>query len=360
MAPDNGDPGTPELKNEDLLAYYVLDEIYGQLRALAQEYPFLVSEQLFGQIIIAFEETKNERIPTLDSVRSTHEGLIQYLEGIDPAKGGADVVSIGRGQAGGKKFIVSEGLKDFDAIVERVREERRQEQLLEAHDSAVDSVILGETALLEIVLTHREEIRNEILERLADTLVHELDDAEIDPIDVINEYGVNRTLKLLTLEDGQLLELSGNPVEEIAQIIIAAREFIRNGDSEGAQDQATRLQETAFITYGKELDEDDELDRRIKALIPRISLEEMDRFLSRLPAKLEQIKRMQHGIGATPEHKLESKAVGGNEELKARLALIEHEALQKLEGRRGPKKSAKVLPFRRPEDADEDKDKEPT
>lgn len=265
-----------ESDSDKMIGYFVLDEIYHQLTRFVQEYPFLKEERPFKQILMAFEETRREEAPDLEEIRAIHQGLVSYLEGIDPQKGGAQIIGIvGEGRARrGRKLQIPKELRNFDAIVTRIEAQRKDESLLESYDSAVDSLVLGEISLHQVVFTHRMEVRERVLELLAETEIDEFTEAELKNEDIIQTFGANEAITLLDLTDEQLTEGLNDINRDVVRIILEARNAIRRGDSHGAQDPKTRLEEAIKLTY-KEDDREE-----VMSIVPKLSLEDMERVLT--------------------------------------------------------------------------------
>lgn len=307
----------PEDTQEDPhLGYYVLDVIYGELRALAKEYEFLNNENVFRQLVMSFEETRTEHSPSLERVRDVHLALIRYLEEIDPETKEAQA------------FTVPEGLRNFDTIVEKIQAQRENEQITESRQSAADSVILGETYLDEIVLTHRAAVRDLIIQSLGEiTLLS--GEEEVDSEKIIAEIGEDEVIELLMLENSTLEKRREELGVEIVRIIIEARSNIKEGLSSGARQKFQREEETERLI----LPNDKNPRRTRNEIIPQISLRDLIAKGS-LTRKEEIVVRLRHGIGERADFQLESQCPPELTETRARVAAIENEALKKIKGKR--------------------------
>lgn len=310
----------PEDTQEDpKLGYYVLDVIYGELRALAKEHKFLNNEGVFRQLIMSFQETSKERSPSLESVREIHLALIRYLEGIDPETKEAQA------------FTVPEGLQNFDTIVEKIQAQRENEQMTESHQSAADSVILGETYLDEIVLTHREAVRDLIIQALGEIKILRGEE-EVDGSIIIAEIGENRVIELLMLNNRTLNARAEELGKELVQIIIEERSDIKAGLSGGAAQKSYRDKETERLILPKEKN-----PRRTRnKMIPRIDLRDLIAKGS-LTREEEIVTRLRHGIDEGADFQLSSQCPPNLTEARARVAAMEAEALKKVKGKRSGK-----------------------
>ncbi len=338
------------------LGFYVLDFIYDELRALANEYLFLSNELVFKQLIEAFELTRREKAAALEAVRDIHGSLMTYLSSLEPVDGKGEIVELtGQGrQRRGHKFEVPERIRDFDRIVEGIEAQRRDEALIEAHESAIDSVALGEVELEEIVLSHRAEVKEGVVEVLGLAVVGELEDTGVEVEDVIEEYGEDTALNMLPLTDRSLSARLDTPEGIIAKIVLAARESIRSGDSNGARDPDMRMEETRRLTYpGTEIVE------HVRRAIPKISLADLEKAFEVLTPREEQVLRMRFGVGARRETKLGGKEdqPGVDGETKDRLLTMEARILRELRKRTGRVPAARPsleLVREDPEDSDKD------
>lgn len=313
----------PEDAQEDpKLGYYVLDAIYGELRALAKQYKFLNNERVFRQLIMSFQETGRERSPSLESVKDIHLALIRYLEGIDPETKEAQA------------FTIPEGLRNFDAIVEIIQAQRENEQMIESRQSAADSIILGETYLDEIVLTHRAAVKDLIIQALGEITISRGEE-EVDGTSFSKELEEYRRLvekglmELLMLNNSTLKARAKELGEEIVKTILEERANIKAGLSGGATQKSQREKETERLILPKEKN-----PRRTRnKIIPQVSLRDLIAKGS-LTREEEIVLRLRHGIGEKADFRLESQCPPDSPEARARLAVIEAEALKKVKGKR--------------------------
>ncbi len=327
-----------ESGTDKMHGYFVLDEIYHQLTRFVETYPFLKEERQFKQILMAFEETRREEAPDLKEIRAIHQGLVSYLERIDPQQGGAQIIGIvGEGRhRRGKKLAIPEELRNFNAIVARITSQRKDESMLESYDSAVDSLVLGEININQVVFTHRMEVRERVLGLLSETEIDEFVEAGIKNETIIQKFGQDETIKLLDFTDAQLAEGLNEANTDIVRIIIEARNAIRRGDSHGARNPKVRLEEAKRVTY-KEDDREE-----VMSIVPRLSLTDMERTLT---AEELRVLLMRAGRRVPNSHRISFE--GDEGEIPAatitRIKEIERDALKKLREQRAAKTGGKIV-----------------
>lgn len=317
---------------EDLLGnVYVLDAVLKEFETLIYDYPFLRESEECRALESRISRILDEERITEERVEELHREIVEYLGAME-----SDGGLISLDEEGHQEFIIPESLKNLEGIKERVHSEKKDSRLLEAKQSAVNMIILGELVVDQIILTHCLAVRKEVMAQLRETQLDQ-EEFEGDVTQEVNAYFDEIWELLQVKEDEELMQNADEYGVGIVTIILKARADIRGKEfMSPADDSLTVMKEEAQkITSHERGSQVLEGSNKRPLRIRRENLEEHLRrnLFPRLTPLEESVFRMRYGISEGKDFQLE---VRGQDdlELSIRIARIEAAALEKLTGKK--------------------------